>query len=95
MPVTSIVRIKVKAGREADFETIARDLAATCNANEPGIRFYQAFRTGDSGAYCFLESFADEQALKAHTSSDHFRAARAGLVDCFDGTPEIQRLSDI
>jgi quinol monooxygenase YgiN len=93
--LTSIVKIKVKAGKEADFEKIAAELAAVCNANEPGIRFYRAYRVDDQGNYCFLESFADDAALKAHTSSDHFRAARPGLFECFDGTPDIQRLTEI
>jgi quinol monooxygenase YgiN len=92
---TSIVKIKVKAGKEADFERIAAELATVCNANEPGIHFYRAYRVDDQRNYCFLESFADDDALKAHTSSDHFKSARPGLFECFDGTPEIQRLSEI
>jgi quinol monooxygenase YgiN len=85
----------VKAGREAEFESIITALAAASNANEPGIRFYQGFRSGTAGEYFMVESFSDLAALKAHTASEHFLAHRTKLADCFDGPPEIQRLTDI
>ncbi len=92
---TSIVRIKVKSGREADFEATLRELVGVVNANEPGVRFYQAYKAGEPGQYCFLESFIDDAALKAHLASEHFKAIRPALIDFFDGPPEMQRLSDI
>ena len=92
---TSVIKIKVKAGREAEFESIITALAAASNANEPGIRFYQGFRTGTQGEYFMLESISDVAALKAHTASEHFLAHRTKLADCFDGPPEVQRLTDI
>jgi quinol monooxygenase YgiN len=92
---TAIVKIKIKAGREADFEDFARNLVKVVNEKEPGVRFYQAFGTSEPGHYCFLESFIDEEASKAHVKSDHFRAIRPALVDFFDGAPDVQRLSDI
>ena len=92
---TSVVKIFVKQGQEAAFEAIIRCLVEASNANELGIRFYQAFRGADAGEYWMLESFADQDALKAHTGSDHFKAMRAALSACFDRPPEIQRLFDL
>lgn len=92
---TSVIKIKVKAGREAEFESIITALAAASNANEPGIRFYQGFRSATPGEYVMLESFSDLAALKAHTASEHFMAHRTKLAECFDGPPEIQRLTDL
>ncbi len=92
---TSIVKIKVKPGHEEAFETVIRRLITASNANEPGILFYQGFRTGTTGEYYMLESFKDLETLKAHTTSPHFQAERPVLGECFDGPPEIQRLLDI
>jgi quinol monooxygenase YgiN len=92
---TSIIKVKIKDGRTAEFETMIKELVATVNANEPGVRFYQIFGAGEPGRYCFLESFADDAAVKAHLKSEHFQAARPTLVDFFDGPPDIQRLSDL
>ncbi len=92
---TSVVKIFVKAGQEAAFETIIRQLVEASNANEPGIRFYQAFRGAAQGEYWMLESFTGPDALAAHTASGHFKATRADLGACFDRPPEIQRLSDL
>lgn len=92
---TSVIKIKVKPGREAEFEAIIKALVEASNANEPGIRFYQGFRSGTPGEYVMLESFTDLAALKAHTSSEHFMAHRTKLGDCLDGPPETVRLTDI
>jgi quinol monooxygenase YgiN len=92
---TSIIKIKVKPGREADFEAVLQRLIPASNANEPGILFYQGFRTGTPGEYIMLESFKDSEAHKAHTASPHFQANRPALTDCFDGPPEVQRLTDL
>jgi len=92
---TSVIKIKVKAGREADFESIVSALVVASNANEPGIRFYQSFRSATPGEYWMLESFADLAALKAHTASEHFLAHRTKLGDCFDGPPEVHRLTSL
>ena len=92
---TSVVKIVVKQGQEEAFEAIIRRLVEASNANEPGIRFYQAFRGAEPGEYWMLESFTGPDALKAHTASDHFKAMRADLGACFDRPPEIQRLSDL
>lgn len=92
---TSVVKIFVKPGMEAAFEAIIRQLVTSSNKAEPGIRFYQAFHGANQGEYWMLESFTDQDALRAHTTSDHFKAFRADLGACFDRPPEIQRLSDL
>jgi quinol monooxygenase YgiN len=94
MPAT-IVKIKVKPGREADFETVIQRLIAATNANEPGVLYYQGFRTGTTGEYYMVESYTDLDALKAHPASPHFQANRQALGECFDGPPDVQRLSDL
>jgi quinol monooxygenase YgiN len=92
---TAIIKIKVKPGRETDFEAVIHRLITESNANEPGLVFYQGFRTATPGEYYMLESFQDIEAQKAHTASPHFQANRPALTDCFDGAPELQRLTDL
>jgi quinol monooxygenase YgiN len=91
----SIIKIKVKPGREAEFETVIQRLIAASNANEPGILFYQGFRTGTPGEYYMVESFKDLESQKAHSASPHFQDNRAALGECFEGAPDVQRLSDL
>jgi quinol monooxygenase YgiN len=92
---TAIIKIKVLPGREADFEAVIQRLVAASNANEPGLVFYQGFRTTTPGEYYMLESFKDIEAQNAHTASAHFQANRPLLGECFDGPPEVQRLTDL
>ncbi len=90
---TSVVKIFVKPGQEETFEAVIRRLVEASTAAEPGIRFYQAFRSAVQGEYWMLESFADADALKAHTASSHFKAMRGELGACFDRPPEFLQLT--
>jgi quinol monooxygenase YgiN len=90
-----VFKVKVKAGREAEFESVLKALVAESNVNETGIRFYQGFRSGTPGEYFMLESFADSAALEAHMASEYFLALSPKVADCLDGPPDIQHLTDI
>lgn len=57
-------RVEVRAGRQAEFEEIARALLERARG-EPGTRTYRFFPTGD-GAYLVIEEYADAQALDTH-----------------------------
>jgi quinol monooxygenase YgiN len=92
---TSIFKIKVKAGREAEFESIVATLTAASNANEPGIQFYRGFRAATPSEYWMVESFVDPAAAQAHLTSAHLLAHRPKLVDCIDGPPEAHQLTEI
>jgi len=86
-----IAKLNVAEGKEADFEKHMLGLAAQVRANEPGNEMYTLCKDAD-GNYIVLELYADEAALAAHGSSDHFKAAGAGFKGLMAGAPEITRL---
>jgi quinol monooxygenase YgiN len=88
--------LKVQPEKTTDFETVFLDLAAKVKANEPGCLTYQLTRSKtEAGVYKVLELYASEDALKAHGSSDYFKAAGAAMGPFMAGRPEIEYLDAV
>jgi len=89
-----IAKLNVAEGKEAEFEKVMLGLAEEVRAKEPGNHLYQLCKDAE-GNYIVMELYADEDALAAHGSSDHFKAAGAKFAGVMAGRPEIQRLEVI
>ena len=88
--------LEVQVDKTADFEKVFLDLAAKVKANEPGCLVYQLTRSKtEAGVYKVLELYASEDALKAHGSSDYFKAAGAAMGPFMAGRPEIEYLDAV
>ena len=83
-----IAKMHVQPGKEADFEKAALDLAAKVAANEPGNKLYKLCKTSD-GQYFFLELYESDEAIAAHGSSDHMKAAGPSFAGVMAGRPEL------
>lgn len=81
MTIALTVEIKVNPGREADFERIAVQAARTIEEKEPGNLLYRVHKTEDPQTYLIIERYVNNEALEAHTSSDHV----AEIVPQFEG----------
>ena len=90
-----VATIKVKAGHEAGFEAIACKLVAAVNANEPGCMLYTLNRGDDPLSFVFMERYKDEDAVKAHRETDHFRSLGKEMGAHMDGAPEIVRMKEV
>ena len=88
--------IRAKAGREAEFERAFLKMTAEVKANEPGNMMYQLTRSrSEPGLYKVMEIYADQAALEAHGSSDHYREGGRSLRDLVDGRPEVEVLDTV
>jgi quinol monooxygenase YgiN len=91
-----VATLKVQDGKAAEFEKVFTGLMAQVRANEPGNVVYQLCRTrGEPNTYKVLELYKDEDALKAHGASDHFKAAGPALGATLAGRPEIEYLDGV
>ena len=66
MTVGILATIKVKPGKEAEFETVFRELAGQVKQNEPGCLLYDLFRSKTPSTYVVMEQYANAEALAAH-----------------------------
>jgi len=90
-----IATLKVKAGHEAEFEAVAKELVAKVRANEPGCALYALHRDEAAGAYVFMERYVDQAAVEAHRATDYFKALGRKMGEHLDGRPEVLRLREV
>jgi len=94
--MTVIAKLKVRAGKEADFEKAAREMVAHVKAQEPGTLKYVLHRSSaDPTVFAFYEVYADADAFTAHSGSDRMRQFGRGLGGVLDGQPEITMYEEI
>ena len=91
--IALLARLKVAEGKESQFETVMLELAAQVRANEPGNQLYTLVK--DDEGYAVMELYDDEEALKAHGASDHFKAAGAKFAGLMSGRPDIKQFQVI
>ena len=86
-----IATLVAKAGREAEFERTFLQMTDAVKANEPDNRMYQLTRSRDgSRTYVVMEVYADDAALEAHRTSEHYKAGGRALRDLVEGPPEVK-----
>ena len=96
MAIGVVATLPVQEGKNEEFETVFLELAAQVTANEPGCMFYTLNRSkSDPQVYKVLESYTDEDALKAHGQTEYFKAANVKLGPLLAGRPDIEYLDGV
>ena len=90
-----VATIKAKKGQEADFQATALKLAAAVRANEPGCLMYTLDKGEDPSTFVFMERYADEEALKAHRGTEHFKTLGRAMGAFMDGPPTVLRMVEL
>lgn len=81
---TLLAHIRVRAGMEARFEEIARDLYRATHEREANVRRYEYWRGATPSTYYALESFDDFPGFVAHQTSDHHEDASPALREVIE-----------
>ncbi len=85
-----IARLKVKEGKEKEFEKVFRELRDKVHANEKGCHYYEFFKARDAqGVYVVMERYASQQDLDEHGKTEYFRAVQKSLGPLMGGMPEV------
>jgi len=96
MAVGIVATLKVQEGKDKDFEAVFHDLAKAVRANEPGNKLYQLCKSRkDANTYVVMEIYENDEALKAHGATEHFKTIGAGLGPTLAGRPDIQYFDTI
>ena len=91
-----IAKMKIKDGKQAEFEAVFRGLTASIRSSEPGNKAYQLCHSRtDPAQYVVLEMYESDAALELHKKSEHMRAAAPAFAALFAGRPEIEVLDAI
>jgi quinol monooxygenase YgiN len=90
-----VATLKIKAGQEAAFEAVAKELVEKVNANEKGCLLYKLHKSDDPQTYVFMERYADQAAVEAHRATPYFKELGRKMGDYMDGKPQILRLKEV
>jgi quinol monooxygenase YgiN len=90
-----VATIKSKAGHEADFKAAALKLVAAVTANEPGCLMYTLNQGEDTNVFVFMERYANEDAIKAHRGTEHFKTLGRAMGAFMDGPPTVVRMVEL
>ena len=77
---TLLAHIKIKPGREAQFEAIMKDMVAKTLGLEPGVLRYEYYKAQAENTYYCLLAFKDKWAFYHHQNSDHHEGHDFGAV---------------
>jgi quinol monooxygenase YgiN len=92
-PTTFVVRFKVKAGRNAEFEKAMAKIQAALVSSEPGNIFYDLYLPApDSQIYVLIEHYRNAEAVTAHGKDPNTKQMVTDIQDLLDG-PMAQAVS--
>ena len=96
MTIGIVATLKVKAGKETEFETVFRDLQGAVAKDEPGCLLYQVFKSrSQPSTYVVMEQYKSQADLDAHRATPHFTAAGPKLGAVLDGRPTIELMDKV
>ena len=90
-----VARLKAQEGKEANLETELRDMVKKV-ASEDGTETYTLHRSGkDPSLFMFYEKYKDDDALKRHSASPHFKALFAAIQPLLAAPPDIEMYEEL
>ncbi len=93
VPTTFVVKFKIKAGRNAEFEKIMATLQSQLPTSEPGNLYYDLYLpSADSQTYILIEHYKNAEAVQAHGKDPNTQKMAAAIKDLLDGPPSADRL---
>ena len=95
MTIGIVATLKVKPGKESEFEAVFLDLQAHVKKSEPGALQYEVFKSKTPSTYIVMEQYKTEADLAAHRTTPHMAAAGPKLGAVLDGRPGIELLEKL
>jgi len=93
MSTTFIATLKVKAGRESEFELLQKELSELTHAGEPGTLVYDVIKSrGKPRTYVVYGRFKDEAAFQVHQASPSHERLVPPIMNCIEGEMDLQLL---
>jgi len=87
--------MKSKEGNGDDLEKVIKSFAPKF-LKDPGCLMYQAHRRVDNlNQFFFYEKYADDEALKFHSSAPHFKEMFVAMKPFLEGKAEIAMFKEV
>ena len=93
--VAVIAKLPAKPGQRDQLAEAFKAAIANAESEEGTLSYILLADFGDENALWVYETYTDEAALIAHSTSDAFKAIGGGLAPFMGGRPEIIRLTPL
>jgi quinol monooxygenase YgiN len=91
MSTTFIATLVIKAGHEAEFERLQKELSELTHAGEPGTLVYDVIKSRSKPrTYVVYGRFKDESAFQTHMTSPFHDSLVPPIVACVEGEMDLQ-----
>jgi quinol monooxygenase YgiN len=91
MSTTFIATLKVKAGMEAEFERLQKELSELTHAQEPDTPVYDVIKHRElPRTYVVYARFKDEAAFQYHQKTPFHDRLVPPILACVDGAMDLQ-----
>jgi quinol monooxygenase YgiN len=89
--VVFVATLRIKAGREAEFERLQTELSNLAHAEEPGLIVYDVIRhASETRTYIVYARFSDREAFEFHQGAAFHERLVPPILDCVDGEMDLQ-----
>ena len=85
--IGQIIRLKVKEGKEAEFEPLVSNLMKGVSDNEPGSIYDVRRVRGEPRTYFYFISFPDQAAYDRYMAADYHTEMSPKALALLDGDP--------
>jgi len=90
---TTLIRLKVLADKQAEFEALVSQLVKDVAANEPEPKVYEVRRCKDEPlSYVYFLSFTDDAAQQSYQDADYHTKMSPIVMAYLDGDPVYEEL---
>ena len=86
------IRLKVLAGKEAEFEALVAQLMRDVTSHEPGSIYDVRRVRGEPHTYFYFISFPDQAAYDRYMEADYHQQMSPKAVAMLDGDPVFEDL---
>jgi len=88
-----VITLRIKPGKQQDFETIFAERQVGVRANEPGNLAYELYRVHDDDEkYIIVERYASDEAYRYHLA---LSTSHEAMLACFASPPEAVHLRSV
>lgn len=86
------IRLKVQAGKEAEFEALVAQLMRDVTSNEPGSVYDVRRVRGEPQTYFYFISFPDQAGFDRYMAADYHTQMSPKALAILDGEPSYEDL---
>lgn len=93
--ITIVAKSILKQGKKEEFKAAAEELIRESRKEKGNISYTLYEDINDSSVVSFIEVWKDEEAIKQHNDSEHFKSIVPKLSELREGKPEVNKYKEI